>query len=399
MNRLIILPGVCDTLGGTVITLSLLIKGFEQSNVSDLLCVLVRSGSMMEKYLHQAGQKYLIKSIPAKHQVEFAQKALQWVNQQPKDNPLLLDNWVHRLLQLVLLSATPKLRLSSRKIYHFFHDLALSYNHMGYLLRKLTFTCLAPEGICNSYFTAKHIRQFSHRICGVMYQPVDVNLFQQQPLSPPPFELQTIIESGAKIILTPSRINQPRGVNDKNLRALIPVLAHLKANGYHFHTVVIGQDLSPGKIYTQELIDAAKNAGVADCFTVLPPTFAIQDYYNHADIVLTLAPREPFGRIVVEAIACNTPVIGSATGGIGEILSQFAPQWMVDANDYETVAETIIRVCEDSTTARTLAKAKSWVTQHCSLTVYAQKMMEITGCIQSQNVKKRRGEAQDEVMR
>lgn len=389
MGKLLILPGACDTLGGTLITLSLLIKGFEQCGVKEEFCILVHAGSIMEKYLHDAGQSTNLELIPARSKGEFLTRALQWVNDQPLDYPLLLDNCVERALLPSLLLASPKLRLSGRRVYHFYHDLALSHNHLGELLRKLIFKYLSPEAICNSQFTAESIcGRLISDIQGILYQPVDTERFNNRVDNIPPAPLQPIFKSGAKLILTPSRINQPKTVNDKNLRALIPVLASLKANGHFYHSVVIGEDKSPGKIYTQELLELAKNAGVADRFSVLPPTFVIEDYYKHASVVLTLAPREPFGRTVVEALACGVPVIGSNTGGIGEILSNFAPEWMVDPEDPKAAAEAIVRVTTDANTAQILEKARNWVHSECSVTNYAKKMMEITGIALPENNQK-----------
>lgn len=141
-----------------------------------------------------------------------------------------------------------------------------------------------------------------------------------------------------------------------------------------------------GKIYrpvvnTHALQESAKNAGISDRFTILPPTFAIADYYKHAAVVVSLAPREPFGRTIIEAIASGVPVVGSNTGGIGEILGHFAPEWMVDPNDPVATAEAIINVASNPDTSQILAKAKFWVEKHCSVSQYAKRMMEITGCI------------------
>jgi glycosyltransferase involved in cell wall biosynthesis len=379
MRKLIILPGACDVLGGTLVTLSLLIKGFEQCGVVEAFSVLVQAGSMMEKYLQTAGQGNYLKLIPARSKAEYLRQALQWVNQQPKEYPLLLDNCVQRSLLPTLLMTAPALRWSGRCVYHFCHDLALSYNYAGYLLRKLSFSVIAPQAICNSQFTAKHVRRFMPKIRGIMYQPVDTERFNNHVLSSPPTSLEPILKSGAKLILTPSRISQPGAMNDKNLRTLIPVLAHLKANGHFYHSVVIGEDKSPGQIYTQELLKSAKEQGVADRFTILPPTFGIEDYYKHADIAVTLAPREPFGRTVVEAIACGVPVIGSQTGGIGEILNHFAPQWTVDPHNPIATAETITRVLADAETPNVLDSARSWVENCCSVRTYTRELMKLTG--------------------
>ncbi|MBW4670890.1 MAG: glycosyltransferase [Cyanomargarita calcarea GSE-NOS-MK-12-04C] len=382
MKKLVIIPGACHSLGGTLVTLSLLIEGFRRGNAQEQLCVLVRSNSLMEKYLKEAGLDFCVKIIPAdgEDQGQFLERAFAWVSQQPSDWPLLLDNCVWRSFLPIILRATWKLRLQNRSVYHFCHDLALSHNLLGYLARKFTFACLAPRVICNSHFTASHVRSIMPDIRGILYQPVDTEKFNSHSIfNPPPVELERIINSGCRIILTPSRISQPGMVNDKNLRALIPVLAHLKATGHNYHSVIIGEDNSSDRINSRTLLESAKEFGVSDRFTILPPSFAIENYYKYADIVLTLAPREPFGRIVVEAIACGVPVVGSETGGIGEILRHFAPEWIVDPNNPTAAAKAIIDITNNPNTPELLNKARNWVETYCNLTAYAQGMMTITG--------------------
>jgi glycosyltransferase involved in cell wall biosynthesis len=377
--KLLIIPGYCDGLGGTLISLSLLIMGFEYCDASDHICILVRSGSSMEQYLTQAGQGYALKIIQAQDQNQFLKQALQWVGEQNRDWPLLLDNCVWRDFLPIIVRATPRLHLSGRPVFHFCHDLALSFNRLGYLARKFTFGYLAPQVICNSKFTASHVRRIMGNIQGILYQPVDIERFNDRPPNAPPPNLQSILQTGARVMLTASRVNNPGIVGDKNLRALIPVMAHLKATGHSYHGVIVGEDRSPDRINTRTLLETAEQSGVADRFTILPPTFAIEQYYKYADVVVTLAPREPFGRTVVEAIACGVPVVGSQTGGIGEILHHFAPEWTVDPNDPASTAEAIVRVATAPSTPDLLAKGRLWVKAHCSVESYAREMMKLTG--------------------
>lgn len=380
MKKLVIIPGACHSLGGTLVTLSLLIEGFRRCGRQEELCVLVRSNSLMEEYLKQAGLNFCVQIIPAdgEDQGQFLKRAFAWVSQQPRDWPLMLDNCVWRDFMPILLRAAWKLRLQRRPVYHFCHDLALSHNPLGYLARKLTFGCLAPRVICNSYFTASHVRSIMPNLKGILYQPVDTDKFNSLKAILPPPELQKIINSGCRIILTPSRISQPGMVNDKNIRALIPLLAHLVANGHNYHCVVIGEDNSIGQINSRILLEKAKQFGVGDKFTILPPSFAIENYYKYVDIVVTLAPREPFGRVVVEAIACGVPVVGSQTGGIGEILRHFAPQWTVDPNNPQAAAQAVIQIARASDTVNVLAQGQNWIKTHCSIENYTRQMMEIT---------------------
>jgi glycosyltransferase involved in cell wall biosynthesis len=213
---------------------------------------------------------------------------------------------------------------------------------------------------------------------GILYPPIDLEQFNERRPASPPKELQPILSSGARVMLTPSRISKSEFANDKNLRTLLLVLVQLKSTGHNYHGVIIGQDSSPGKTRTQALLEQAESLGVADRFTILPPTFAIEDYYKYADVVVTLAPQEPFGRTVVEAIACGVPVVGSQTGGVGEILHNFAPEWTVDPNDPVAAAEAILRVAADPKTPNILTQGKRWVQTHCGIVDYAHRMIELT---------------------
>ena len=378
MRKLLVIPGYCTSLGGMTVSISMMVRGFERYGASEPISVLVRSGTLMEEYLRSTGQGFCLQLIDAQDQPQFVKRALRWVREQPRDWPLLLENCGNRQLLPTLAFAAPALRLSGRPVYHIFRDLALSYNLLGNLGRNLAFACLSPRILCNSQFTASHIRFRLGNVQGILYPPVDISQFNERP-SQPPRELQSIKNSGAYVMLTPSRISEPSKVNDKNLRTLISVIAQLKASGHHYHGVIIGQDSSPGQTRTRALLDLAKCLGVADRFTILPPTLAIEDYYKYADVVVTLSPREPFGRTVVEAIACGVPVVGSQTGGVGEILAHFAPQWTVDPNNPVAAAEAIVHIAADPDTPNILAQGKRWVEAQCSTVGYARRMIEITG--------------------
>ncbi len=380
MRKLIILPSWSESLGGMTVSLSMTIEGFEELGTLDRLCVIVKSNSLMEDYLRQLDYGACLKTFEASDHRQFFALAFNWISQQNRDWPLLLENCTTRYLLPILARNIPQLKLSGRPLYHMFRDLAYSYNPGGNLLRKVIFTCLAPGAICNSQFTgqsvAKHLRL---KIQGILRPPVDRGRFCDRltKTAPTPAGLEPILASRAKIMLTPSRISAPGQINDKNLRGLILVLAKLKELGYHYHGVIIGQDYSPDKLHTRTLLELAQQLDVSERLTILPPTFAIEDYYQYADVVVTLAPREPFGRTVVEAISCGTPVVGSNTGGIGEILGNFAPQWTVDPYEPMTVAQTIIRLAGDSNTSSLLAQGQKWVESHCDPIEYAKKMMEI----------------------
>ncbi|MBX2862945.1 MAG: glycosyltransferase family 4 protein [Leptolyngbyaceae cyanobacterium MAG.088] len=379
--KLLLIPGACHTLGGTLITLSSLIKGFAQLGRLNDLCVFVQANSQAEHYLMAAGQRSCIRSIVADREDQFFSHALRWVHKQPIHWPLLLDNTVQKQLLPSLLRAAPILRQSGRPTFHFCHDLASSYHPLGYWGRRLPFWLLSPQTLCNSRFTAEHIYQLMPKILAILYQPIDTDRFspaRPTKTSPPP-AIATLRKSGARILLTPSRITQPGQFNDKNLRAIIPLLACLKAGGHNYHSIILGEDQSEKRVYSHQLLDAAEQQGVRDRLTILPPQLEIENYYRFADLTVTLAPREPFGRTVVESIACGTPVIGSNTGGIGEILRNFAVHWTASPDDAAAAAAAVLRLANASDTSETLQQGQRWIQEHCNLVKYASQIIQLTG--------------------
>ena len=378
-NQLLVIPAYCQTLGGMMVSLALLSEGFAHHGALEKLKILVPANSLMEKYLRERGKYQVLKVIESAPGHVFLRAALDWVNQQPPDYPLLLDNCIWRSYLPVLLRATAKLRLSRRPVYHFCHDFGIDDHKWVNGVIKLVFACLTPQVICNSQFTASYIRNLMPNVQEIVYQPVNLERFQPRlPHQHPPEALKPILRSGVQIILTPSNLSKPGITNDKNLRSLIPVLAQLKVMGQFYHCVIIGSDDSPGQVHRRDLMTRAASFGVADRLTILPSTFAIEAYYRYADIVVSLAPREAFGRTVVEAIASGIPVVGSNSGGIGEILEQFAPQWTVEPFDSVAIAQTIIRVMGAIDTPDILTQGRCWVENHCSMHIYAQRIMEIT---------------------
>jgi glycosyltransferase involved in cell wall biosynthesis len=51
-------------------------------------------------------------------------------------------------------------------------------------------------------------------------------------------------------------------------------------------------------------------------FFLEPPTSQVEDFYNIADITLFPSRREGFGNVIIESMACETPVISSLLNGI-----------------------------------------------------------------------------------
>ncbi len=83
----------------------------------------------------------------------------------------------------------------------------------------------------------------------------------------------------------------------------------------------------------------------------VPPMMAASDLVAH-----TSTAPEPFGRVVVEAMLCQRPVVAAAAGGVVELIRHQETGWLCPPGDAAALA-TIIRTCqEDAPTAATIAQ-------------------------------------------
>jgi glycosyltransferase involved in cell wall biosynthesis len=60
------------------------------------------------------------------------------------------------------------------------------------------------------------------------------------------------------------------------------------------------------------------------------------------DLLVVNSKAEPFGLVIVEAMACGTPVLAAAVDGIPEIIEHGNNGWLVPARDEQALSEAIV---------------------------------------------------------
>lgn len=70
------------------------------------------------------------------------------------------------------------------------------------------------------------------------------------------------------------------------------------------------------------------------------PHNILRQLYNVANISIVPSRKEAFGLVVIEALACKTPVIGTNTGGIKEIINERVGR-LIEVDDYIKLAENV----------------------------------------------------------
>uniref|UniRef100_UPI000B2FE3F3 glycosyltransferase n=1 Tax=Ralstonia sp. RL TaxID=1839756 RepID=UPI000B2FE3F3 len=111
--------------------------------------------------------------------------------------------------------------------------------------------------------------------------------------------------------------------------------------------VVGGNSELPDPTATPELgrlMRLTEELGIADAvtFTGQRRRGQLRYYYSAANVFVTTPWYEPFGITPVEAMACGTPVIGTAVGGIKTTVVDGETGYLVPPNDPAALAERLL---------------------------------------------------------
>jgi D-inositol-3-phosphate glycosyltransferase len=82
-------------------------------------------------------------------------------------------------------------------------------------------------------------------------------------------------------------------------------------------------------------------------------------YYTAADVCVIPSHYEPFGLVAIEAMACGTPVVASAVGGLKFSIVPEETGLLVPPQNVEAFAEAIQRILSDELWAKKLRKQAS----------------------------------------
>jgi len=139
------------------------------------------------------------------------------------------------------------------------------------------------------------------------------------------------LSSCEPVIVYAGRLTPAKGVH-----VLVDAVARLAAKGLACRLLVAGEAADPEYLETLR-----RSAGL------LPVTWIgwssePADIYRMADVVvLPSVWPEPFGMVLLEAMACGTAVVASAVGGVPELLGGQFAELLVPPNDAAALAERL----------------------------------------------------------
>ena len=199
--------------------------------------------------------------------------------------------------------------------------------------------------------TYKRLYHFESPDLVVIPPGVDTKRFR--PLEPG--ETDRDLDVPADYVFALSRIDSNKGL-DYLIRGF--AVAREKTDA---HLIIGGGSKNP-KAHEVEvkkgLTDLVASLDMGDrvTFTGYVPDEMLETYYRKARVFVLPSKYEPFGMTVLEAMACDTPVVATKLGGLRHVLTDREDSLLVDPSDAHELGSAILNILMDDDLASRLSE-------------------------------------------
>jgi len=146
-----------------------------------------------------------------------------------------------------------------------------------------------------------------------------------------------------KVVIHVSNFRKVKRVKDV-IRVFRNIAAKTKAK-----LLLVGD--GPEKCVAWQLVE---KYGLQDQVLLLGNQDRVEELYSISDLNLLLSEKESFGLVLLEAMACGVPCIGTNIGGIPEVIKDQVSGFLVEVGDIQAASEKALAVLEDKQLSKRL---------------------------------------------
>jgi len=169
----------------------------------------------------------------------------------------------------------------------------------------------------------------------IVHNPVDlagIAARATEPIDDAPF-----VRSTRPLVVAAGRLAEV-----KNYPLFVAAIARLRDDGVDVDAAILGT----GEL-EHSIRDAIRMAGLSDRVHLLGFQRNPWKFFRRASVFVLTSRYEGFGNVLIEAMACGTPVVATASPGTREIITAEDNGLLVDRHEPGAVAAAIRRVIED----------------------------------------------------
>ena len=164
-------------------------------------------------------------------------------------------------------------------------------------------------------------------------------------------------------------------VKEKGVDLLLLAFKKCKQKIKNLRLLIVGEGYM--RSYLERMIKTLNLANDVKLAGRLPHD-VLRVIYNKATITVLPSKRESLGLVLLESMACGTPVIATINEGAMEIISHGYDGLLVKQDDVTALSEAICRLISDSSLREEMGKrAREKVVRNFSIMEFARKLKEL----------------------
>ena len=163
----------------------------------------------------------------------------------------------------------------------------------------------------------------------------------------------------------------------KGMHTLIDAMPRILALYPDAHAVIVGgrHDLEPE--YLSHLEEKILASDLGDHVLLAGFQSNVPLWMQAMDIVIHASDNEPFGIVILEAMALGKPVVAGASGGPREIITEGENGLFAPFDDHDKLAEQITRLLDEPGLVESIGIAAQKRARDFSPTLYAQRFIDV----------------------
>ena len=143
------------------------------------------------------------------------------------------------------------------------------------------------------------------------------------------------------------------------------------------HLICIGGKDHSEPDWWNDLQEKTKNSPFSARIHWVGAVDDVRPWYRAASIFVLSSVNEPFGRVVVEAMACGVPVIATQSGGIPEIMTHLQNGMLVPENDASAISEAVKKILHDESLKKRIVAEGLKRAEQFGIDLHVERMVKI----------------------
>lgn len=169
------------------------------------------------------------------------------------------------------------------------------------------------------------------------------------------------------------RLLPVKGIDD-----FVRMAAKLIDRGLDVCCRIVGGESAEAPGYRQGLQNVVDELNIAHAVEFVGYQPDVRPFLHDSDVLVCASHREPFGRVLIEAMACGVAVVGTSVGGIPEVVENGVTGVLVPPGGAAALADAVERLLRDGGLRREMGeKGRRRVEELFSEEHHCQRVFEV----------------------